>query len=174
MWCLLPRVLNRTSSHSFHFPLTPHITSVLQTPGDRLRCAVRRRTPQRRCVPAGCDRFMSQERYLGPTALHCPIRNHQELNAPMSNPRPVRGVSSAGEMFPKRQSEWIPVEARFSAPVQTGRMAYPTPCTMSTGSFLGVKRPECCVDHPPPPPSSEGKEKAELYLCSPLGLHGLF
>ena len=32
----------------------------------------------------------------------------------------------------------IPVEARFSAPVQTGPGANPASCTMGTGSFLGV------------------------------------
>jgi hypothetical protein len=113
---------------------------------------------------------MSQTRYLGPTAHHCPTPNHQELNAAMSNPRPAGGVSSAGEMFRKRrQREWIPVAARFSAPVQTGPMAHPASCTMGTESFPGVKRPECGVDHPPPP-SSEGKERVELYQCSPLGL----
>jgi hypothetical protein len=37
----------------------------------------------------------------------------------------------------------------------------------------GVKRPGRGVDHPPPS-SAEVKEREELYLCSPLGLHGLF
>jgi hypothetical protein len=32
-----------------------------------------------------------------------------------------------------------PVEARFSAPVQTGPGAHPASCTMGTGSFPGVK-----------------------------------
>jgi hypothetical protein len=40
-------------------------------------------------------------------------------------------------------------EARFSAPVQTGRGAHPASCTMGSGSFLGVKRPGRGVDHPP-------------------------
>jgi len=31
------------------------------------------------------------------------------------------------------------VEARFSAPVQTGPGAHPASCTMGTGSFLAVK-----------------------------------
>jgi hypothetical protein len=35
----------------------------------------------------------------------------------------------------------IPVEARFSAPVQTGPGDHPASCTMGTGSFLVVKRP---------------------------------
>jgi hypothetical protein len=47
-----------------------------------------------------------------------------------------------------RYSDWLragrsgnrnPVMARFSAPVQTGPGAHPASCTMSTGSFLGVK-----------------------------------
>ena len=33
----------------------------------------------------------------------------------------------------------IPVEARFSAPVQTGPGAHPASCTMGTGSFSGGK-----------------------------------
>ena len=39
--------------------------------------------------------------------------------------------------------------ARFSAPVQTGPGAYPVSCTVGTRSFLGVKRPESGVGHPP-------------------------
>jgi hypothetical protein len=43
----------------------------------------------------------------------------------------------------------IPVEARFSAPVQTGPEAHPASCTMGTGSFPGKKRPQRDVDNPP-------------------------
>ena len=39
--------------------------------------------------------------------------------------------------------------ARFSAPVQTGPGAHAASYTVGTGSFLGVKRPERSVDHPP-------------------------
>ena len=47
-----------------------------------------------------------------------------------------------------RYSDWlwagwsadqIPVGLRFFAPVQTSHGAHPASCTMSTGSFLGVK-----------------------------------
>ena len=38
-----------------------------------------------------------------------------------------------------RSGDRIPVEARFSAPVQTGPGAHPDSCTMGTGSFSGVK-----------------------------------
>jgi len=43
------------------------------------------------------------------------------------------------------------VEARFSAPVQTGPGAHPSSYIMGTGSFPGVKRPGRGVDHPPYP-----------------------
>jgi len=58
------------------------------------------------------------------------------------------------------------VEARFSAPVQTGPEDHPTSYTMGTGSLQGVKRPGRGVDHPPPS-SAEVKERVELYLSSP-------
>jgi len=38
-----------------------------------------------------------------------------------------------------RSGDWIPVGARFSAPVQTGPGAHPASSTMGTGSFPGVK-----------------------------------
>jgi hypothetical protein len=38
-----------------------------------------------------------------------------------------------------RSRDRIPVEARFSAPVQTDPGAHPASCTMGTGSFPGVK-----------------------------------
>jgi hypothetical protein len=37
---------------------------------------------------------------------------------------------------------------------------------------LGVKRPECEADHVPPP-SAEVKECVELYIYSPIRLHGV-
>jgi hypothetical protein len=62
----------------------------------------------------------------------------------------------------------IPVEARFSAPVQTGAGAHPASYTMGTGSFPGVKRPGRGVNHGPPS-SAEVKERVELYIYSPSG-----
>ena len=50
----------------------------------------------------------------------------------------------------ERSGDRIPVEARFSTPVQTGPGAHPASYTMGTGSFQGVKRPGRGVDHPPP------------------------
>jgi hypothetical protein len=55
------------------------------------------------------------------------------------------------------------VEARFSAPVQTGPRAYPASYTMGVGSLLGVNRPGRGVDHAPSS-SAEVKERVELYL----------
>jgi len=53
------------------------------------------------------------------------------------------------------------MEARFSALVQTGPGAQPTYYTMGTGSFSGVKRPGCGVDHPTPT-SAEVEGRVEL------------
>jgi hypothetical protein len=55
---------------------------------------------------------------------------------------------------------------RFSTPVQTGPGAHPVSYTMSTGSFLWVKRPGHGIDHPPPS-STKIKENVELYIYSP-------
>ena len=59
------------------------------------------------------------------------------------------------------------MEARFSAPVQTGSEANPAYYTIGTSSFLGVMRPRRGVDHPTP--SSAEVKETELYLCSPSG-----
>jgi hypothetical protein len=67
-----------------------------------------------------------------------------------------------------RSGDQIPVEMRFSSPVQTGPGAHPASYTMGTGSFPGVERPGRGVDHPPPS-RAEVKERVELYLYSPSG-----
>jgi hypothetical protein len=52
-----------------------------------------------------------------------------------------------------RSGDRIPVEAKFSATVQTGPGAHPASCTMGIGSFPEVKSgPE--LDADPSPPSS--------------------
>ena len=48
-----------------------------------------------------------------------------------------------------RSGDRFPVEARFSAPVQTGSGAHPASYTMGTVSLPGVKRPGRGLDHPP-------------------------
>jgi len=57
------------------------------------------------------------------------------------------------------------VEAKFSAPVQTGPGAHTASYRPGTGSFPGVKRPGRGVDHPHPF-SAEVKTRIELYLYS--------
>jgi hypothetical protein len=50
-----------------------------------------------------------------------------------------------------RSGDRIPVEARFSAPVQTCPGSHPASCTMGTGFFPGGKmRPGRAADHSPP------------------------
>ena len=66
---------------------------------------------------------------------------------------------------PGIESWW---KARFSAPVQTGPVAYPASYTIGTWSFPGVKRPGRGADHPPPS-KCRGHERVELYLYSTSG-----
>jgi hypothetical protein len=58
-------------------------------------------------------------------------------------------VGIATTLQARRYGDRIPVEARFSAPVQTGSEAHPAFYTMGTGYFPEVKRPKRGVDHPP-------------------------
>jgi len=52
----------------------------------------------------------------------------------------VEDIFIVNPLFSNRRSgDRIPVEARFSAPVQTGPGARPASCTMGTGSVPGVK-----------------------------------
>jgi len=66
---------------------------------------------------------------------------------------------------PGIESRW---GMRFSAPVQTGPETHPASCTIGTGSFPWVMRPERGVDHPHPS-SAKAKKRVELYLYSPSG-----
>jgi hypothetical protein len=57
--------------------------------------------------------------------------------------------------------------------VQNGSGAHPTSYSVGTrGSFPEVKRPKREADHSPPS-STEVKECVELYLHSPIRLHGV-
>jgi len=58
------------------------------------------------------------------------------------------------------------VGATFFMPVWTAPGAHPASYTAGTMLFLGVKQPECGVNHQPPH-SAEVKERAELFLYSP-------
>jgi hypothetical protein len=64
--------------------------------------------------------------------------------------RPECHSRYSASLRPGRSGLRIPVEARFSAPVQTGPVAHPTSYTMATGYFAGLMRPWRGVDYPPP------------------------
>jgi hypothetical protein len=64
---------------------------------------------------------------------------------------PGSSVGIATELRARGSGDRIPVEARFSAPVQTGPAAHTASCVMGTGSVLGGKeRPGRAADHSPP------------------------
>jgi len=65
------------------------------------------------------------------------------------------------------------VEARFSAPVQTGPGTHSASCTMGTGTFPGVKRDQS-VTMTPHAFQCHGQERVDLYLYSPYGQYGLY
>jgi hypothetical protein len=71
----------------------------------------------------------------------------------------------------RRSGDGIPEGggARFSPPVQTGPGDHPASCTISTGTFPGVKRPRCGANHPTTS-SAPANERLGLYLYSLLGL----
>jgi len=65
-----------------------------------------------------------------------------------------------------RSGDQIPVEARLSAPIQTGPGAHPATYTMGTGSFRVVKRPGRGVAYPPTS-SAEVKQRVQPYVHPP-------
>jgi hypothetical protein len=71
-----------------------------------------------------------------------------------------------------RSRDWIPIGARFSAPVQTGPGAHPASCTIGTRSFSGVKsgRGVMLTLHP----LRLGQERVELYFYSSYGPYSLY
>jgi hypothetical protein len=115
-----------------------------------------------------------------------------------------KGLTSSALVQTGRYEDQIPVEARFSAPVQTGPGAHPASYTMDTGSFPGIKsdRSVTLTPHPhlvplvmieqsytttPPMGHTACTEPqclykgdlylyltVELYLYSPYGPYGLY
>jgi len=67
----------------------------------------------------------------------------------------------------------MPVETRFSAPVQTRPGSHPASCTMGTESFIGVKTAGPWR-WPLTPFYCSGQERVELYLYSPCVPYGLY
>ena len=130
---------------------------------------------------------MSTRKFLGVTTLppwQCrmsrrsrslnllePQEPHQAcIGKPLPLPLLLSVVSrNSDSLRAGRSGHRIPVEARFSAPVQTGLGAHRASYIMgTTGSFPGVKWPGRGVYHSPPC-SAEVKERVELYLYSPSG-----
>ena len=68
-----------------------------------------------------------------------------------------------------RSGNRIQVEARFSAPINTGRRADPASSTMGTGSLYQRAKPLGRGVDQPSPSSAEVKEIVELYLYFPSG-----
>jgi hypothetical protein len=56
----------------------------------------------------------------------------------------------------------------FPHPSKLALGPHPASYAVGTGSFPGVKRLGCGVDHPTPS-SADVKERVEPYLCSPSG-----
>jgi hypothetical protein len=65
------------------------------------------------------------------------------------------------------------VSARFSAPVQSVPGSHPASCTMGTRSFPRVKSGRR-VTLTLTPFLCRGRERVELYLCSPYGPYSLY
>jgi hypothetical protein len=108
---------------------------------------------------------------------------------------PGSSVGIATELRAGLSRDQIPVEAKFSALVQSGPEANPASCTMGTGCFRGAKsgRGVNLTPHPLLVPwSRKGRAipllplwavrpvqslsvcTVELYLYSPYGLYGLY
>jgi len=58
----------------------------------------------------------------------------------MQDPNFINSSFSFDWLRAVRSGDRILVQARFSAPIQTGPKTHPAFCTMGTRSFLGVKR----------------------------------
>jgi hypothetical protein len=82
-------------------------------------------------------------------------------------------VGIATELRAGRSEDRIPVGARFSAPIQTSPRAHPASCTIGTGSFPGVESGRGVTLTPHPLLMPRSKNRVQLYLYSPKGLHGL-
>jgi hypothetical protein len=68
-----------------------------------------------------------------------------------------------------RSGDRIPLEARFSAPVQTGPVAHPASYTVGTGSFLRIKSGRGVTLTPHTLQVPRSKNRVELHLYSPWG-----
>ena len=78
----------------------------------------------------------------------------------------VSGSSETSAHFYMSTRRHIPVNARFSAPVQIGPGAHPTSYTTGTGSLPAAQQQGRGVDYSSPS-SARVEERVELYICSP-------
>lgn len=94
---------------------------------------------------------------------------YTQLQYMKSGPRECSEYSNpllAGE-----SGDWIPVEARFSAHIQTGPWAHTASNTIRITTFPEVKRLRCGLNHPPTS-SAKVKVRVQLHLYSQSLLHG--
>ena len=73
-----------------------------------------------------------------------------EISIRFSAETDIFPFSTASTIRAGRSGDRIPVEARFSASIQTGSETHPASCTMGTVSFPGARQPRRDADHPPP------------------------
>jgi hypothetical protein len=76
-------------------------------------------------------------------------------------------VGRVAQLRAGRSGDRIPVEAKFSAPVQTGPGAQLASCTLGTGSFPGVERGRGVTLIPHLLLVPRSKNRVELYLYPP-------
>jgi hypothetical protein len=76
---------------------------------------------------------------------------------------PAQGSKYNDSLRSVRPGDRIPVQARFSAPVQTGPGVRSALYKIGIGSFPKVKRPGNAFTHPPSS-SAKVKERVELYF----------
>ena len=89
----------------------------------------------------------------------------------MYGPGSVVGIATAYGLT--RAGDRIPVRVRFSSPVQTGPEAHSVSCTMSTGSFQGIRCGRGLTLNPYPLLVPRSKIKYSYTSTLPKGLRGL-
>ena len=90
----------------------------------------------------------------------------------MQNWRPGWSMCYCDSLRTGRSWDRIADWPRYSAPVQTGPVTHPASCTMETGSFPGLKRPECVYHYTPPfnPGLRMGGSAPSCAVCDGRGV----
>ena len=133
-----------TCACSIHSSVTP---CSITTPNSSIEQS-RRLSPPVRLSTASCQSSRHTADVTSPT-FEVMNGNEEVSLSPVFWCAPDSSVGIATRYGPGRSVDRIPVVARFSLHVQTCPRAHPSSYTMGTGSFLGVKRPGCGVDHRP-------------------------